>query len=203
MNKIVAHIWTQPPSMQTKPKVKKNKTNHGSNIPCVDSLISWASLLPNPLGCCLWSFCLYKEIWMPSTVSDMSWSVFRSWVWMEYPSLLPTENLWVPFLVLIPKCQKWGRIFFHVWEVYYHPRHRYSASSSSLSSLGTAPGNNWYTDGQGALILGYQSPTDTNTTSMSLIFTQAQCYLCEASLQVWSFLLRNVPRTSWYRQIRT
>lgn len=72
--------------MQTKPKVKKkNKTNHGNNIPCVDSLISWASLIPNPLGCCLWSFCLYKEIWMPSTVSDMSWSVFRSWVWMEYP----------------------------------------------------------------------------------------------------------------------
>lgn len=73
MNYIVAHIWTQPPSMQTKPKVKENKTNHGSDIPCVDSLISWASLLPNPLGCCLWSFCLYKEIWMPSTVSDMSW----------------------------------------------------------------------------------------------------------------------------------
>lgn len=102
-----------------------------------------------------------KRSGCPAQSQTCPGSVFRSWVWMEYPSLLPTENLWVPFLVLIPKCQKWGRIFFHVWEVYYHPRHHYSASSSSFSSLGTAPGNTWYTDGQGALTLGYQSPTDT------------------------------------------
>lgn len=138
-----------------------------------------------------------KRSGCPAQSQTCPGSVFRSWVWMEYPSLLPTENLWVPFLVLIPKCKKGGRIFFHIWEVYYHPRHHYSASSSSFSSLGTDPGNTWYTDGQGALTLGYQSPTDTNTTSMSWKFTHSQCYLCEASLQVWSFLLRNVPRTSW------
>lgn len=168
-----------------------------SVVSCVDSLISWASLLPNPLGCCLWSSVSTKRSGCPAqsqtcpglySDSESEWSIllfsqqkiygYPSWCWFQsakseagFSSMSGRSNI-IPDIVIS-----------HLQVLY--------------PLLDTAPGTNWHTDGQGALILGYQSPTDTNTTSMSWIFTHAQCYLLEASLQVWSFLLRNVPRTSW------